>query len=108
PGSFSVFRESDCLERLHCLRRVAPKKPPGECRRQRAECPRSRNQTGRFCITSFLQLRESDLLGLELLRGIASPSSHSSFCEEVFSRWLFLAAFVTNAGRQTQPPRQHE
>src|SRR5262249_47018078 len=36
-------------------------------------------------ITNFLQLRESDLLGPELLRGVASPSSHSSFCEEVFS-----------------------
>src|SRR5262249_24590611 len=35
--------------------------------------------------TKFLQLRESDLLGLELLRDVASPSSHSSFCEEVFS-----------------------
>jgi hypothetical protein len=33
----------------------------------------------------FLQLRESDLLGLELIRDVASPSSHSSFCEEVFS-----------------------
>src|SRR5262249_10849840 len=44
-----------------------------------------KSQTERFCITSFLQLRESDLLGPELLRGVASPSSHSSFCEEVFS-----------------------
>ena len=43
-------------------------------------------QTGRFCITSYLQLRESDLLGLECFRSVASSSSHSSFCEEVFSR----------------------
>src|SRR6266566_9323103 len=62
------------------------------------------NQTGRFCITSFLQLRESDLLGLECFRSVASPSSHSSFCEEVFSWVGFVAAFVSNAGRLTQPP----
>src|SRR5205823_1131718 len=41
------------------------------------------NHTGRFCITSFLQLRESDLLGRH--HGVASSSSLSSFCEEVFS-----------------------
>jgi len=35
----------------------------------------------------------------------ASPSSHSSFCEEVFSRVAFVAAFAAaNAGRLTQPP----
>jgi hypothetical protein len=34
----------------------------------------------------------------------ASPSSHSSFCEEVFSGVAFVAAFVSNAGRLTQPP----
>src|SRR4029077_13571678 len=67
---------------------VGPEWPSATCRRQRAECPRSptrRNQTERFSITSFLQLRESDLLGLECFRSVASPSSHSSFCEEVFS-----------------------
>src|SRR6202011_6100864 len=41
-------------------------------------------QTRRFLITSFLQLRESDLF-VPPWRD-ASPSSHSSFCEEVFSR----------------------
>src|SRR5438552_757669 len=40
------------------------------------------NHIGRFLITSFLQLRESDLF-VPQRRG-ASPSSHSSFCEEVF------------------------
>src|SRR5436853_2520616 len=39
---------------------------------------------GQFRITSFLQLRESDLF-VPPLRD-ASPSSHSSFYEEVFSR----------------------
>jgi hypothetical protein len=34
----------------------------------------------------------------------ASPSSHSSFCEEVFSVVAFIAAFMLNAGRLTQPP----
>ena len=43
-------------------------------------------------ITSFFQLRESDLLGPDLLRGVASPSSHSPFCEEVFSLALSVAA----------------
>src|SRR5947208_10602904 len=68
------------------------------------------NHNGRFLITSFLQLRESDLFAPPLPRPCrsvevewssdhshfknaskslkwrgASPSSHSSFCEEVFS-----------------------
>ena len=57
------------------------------------------NQTERFFITSFLQLRESDLFAVQRgsltvdlfgdrrspLQQGASPSSHSSFCEEVFS-----------------------
>src|SRR5262245_27834058 len=68
---------------------------PGEaagvasCARQttgaRTSIATGKNQTERFCITNFLQLRESDLLGPELPRGVSSPSSHSSFCEEVFS-----------------------
>src|SRR4029453_4276197 len=50
------------------------------------------NQTGRFFITSFLQPRELDLLGSHRFGGhtpppqqAGSPSSHSSFCEEVFA-----------------------
>jgi hypothetical protein len=93
PDSFSALRESRCLENFQLLRRVTPKEPPATCRRQRAECPRSQTQTGRFCITSFLQLRESDLLGLECFRSVASPSSHSSFCEEV-------CAVAASAGRR--------
>src|SRR5512142_582670 len=38
---------------------------------------------------SYLQLRELDLLGR--LDGAASSSSHSSFCEEVFSRCSFCS-----------------
>ncbi|PYI45352.1 MAG: hypothetical protein DMF10_11385 [Verrucomicrobia bacterium] len=58
--------------------------------------------------TSYLQLRELDLLG-RAMNGVASSSSHSSFCEEVFSRVALVAAFaVANAGRLTQPPLQHE
>src|SRR5207244_2149663 len=52
-----------------------------------AAAPRIRtktNQTGRFLITSYLQLRESDLF-VPPWRD-PPPSSHSSFCEEVFSR----------------------
>src|SRR5437660_4441307 len=56
---------------------------------------------GRFFITSFLQLRESDLfpatsddskslLGSRFSEVAGSPSSHSSFCEEVFSPVLLL------------------
>jgi hypothetical protein len=83
------------------------------------------NQTGRFFITSFLQLRELDLLGSHRFGGHRPPlqqagssSSHSSFCEEVFSRssyrtarmrwtgqifWL-LALVPTLAGITFSPP----
>ena len=51
-----------------------------------------KKQTGQFFITSFLQLRELDLLGSHRfgayrppLQQAGSSSSHSSFCEEVFS-----------------------
>jgi hypothetical protein len=43
----------------------------------------SNKHNGRICITSYLQLRESDLFVAQ--KRDASPSSHSSFCEEVFS-----------------------
>src|SRR6266540_1393367 len=74
------------------------------------------NQIGQFSITSFLQLRELDLLGSHRFRGHRPPpqqagssSSHSSFCEEVFSRVAFVAALAAaSAGRLTQPPLQHE
>src|SRR6516225_5933323 len=56
------------------------------------------NQTERFCITSYLQLRELDLLGPNRFGGhrpplqrAASSSSHSPFCEEVFSRCSFCS-----------------
>src|SRR5438552_12913239 len=73
------------------------------------------NQTGRFSITSYLQLRELDLLGRDYfgsrrlpLQG-ASSSSHSSFCEEVFSRVAFIATLAAaSAGRLIQPLPQHE
>src|SRR5438034_4680018 len=40
---------------------------------------------GRFRITSFLQLESRTCLSSAAAKS-ASPSSHSSFCEEVFSR----------------------
>jgi hypothetical protein len=49
---------------------------------QRPVLPRM-NQSGRLCITSYLQLRELDLFAPPWSG--ASPSSHSSFREEVFS-----------------------
>src|SRR5262249_48200948 len=68
----------------------------------KASIATGKNQTGRFCITSFLQLRESDLFPATSENSIAlesptfdevagSPSSHSSFCEEVFSRVGFCS-----------------
>jgi hypothetical protein len=57
-----------------------------------------------------------DLLGFDGFDGhrpplqpALSPSSHSSFCEEVFSHVAFVAALaVANAERLTQPLLQHE
>src|SRR5207244_12846198 len=86
PDSFSAFLGAHCIGHFRRLSIVAPEQSPATCRRQRAECPRSpkqRKQTRRFCITSFLQLRESDLLASNVFRSVASPSSHSSFCAEV-------------------------
>src|SRR5207247_5509100 len=66
-------------------------------------------QTGRFCITSYLQLRELDLLGRDCfgshrlpLQHARSSSSHSSFCEEVFS--VCVVAGIVDPGRRESEP----
>src|SRR5437588_3073413 len=47
--------------------------------------PTKTKHNGRFRITSFLQLESRTCLSSAAAKS-ASPSSHSSFCEEVFSR----------------------
>ena len=70
------------------------------------------NQSGQFFITSFLQLRELDLLGSHRFGAYKPPSqqagsssSHSSFCEEVFSRVAAVAG-VVDPGRGQRPRLQ--
>ena len=67
------------------------------------------NQTERFCITSYLQLRELDLSGRDRfgchrppLQHAGSSSSHSSFCEEVFS--VCVVAGTVDPGRCESEP----
>src|SRR5438477_2501425 len=74
------------------------------------------NQTGRFSITSYLQLRELDLLGSHRFGGHRPPPQQADIIQLSFfflRRSFFACGFIAalaaaSAGRLTQPPLQHE